>query len=226
MAAKKPNKVPDKGQRHRTAEGYERQDPYWAKAKDEGYAARSIYKLQEIDREHHVLQPGSRVLDLGCAPGSWLQYAGERVGSGGRVLGVDLEKVTAKVSSNVIALQQDMYTLTPQNLPEGMLPLDVILSDLAPHTTGIRNTDQARAFHMSARAILFADTLLRLGGGLVVKTFQGPDTPRLIQGLRKRFDEPHVVRPKATRTKSFEVYLVGKGYKGAPPESEDPLAVL
>lgn len=223
MAAKN---VPDKQHRHRTSGGYERQDPYWAKAKKDGFAARSIYKLEEIDKEYKIFQPGSRVLDLGCAPGSWLQYAGQRVGKNGRVLGVDIEAVTLPMSDQVITLKMDMYDLTKETLPEGLHPLDVLLSDLAPHTTGIRQTDQARAFQMSATAVIFCDRLLRLGGNLVVKTFQGPDTQRLILGTKKRFDEAHVVRPQATRAKSFEVYLVGKGYKGAPAEKDDPLAIL
>lgn len=204
--------------------GYKRQDSYWAKAKEQGYAARSVFKLEEIDDEHRLLTPGAHVLDLGCAPGSWLQIAAPRVGKQGRVLGVDLEAVTLALPANVKTLQMDVWQLTLEQVPEELRPLDVVLSDLAPHTTGIRSTDQARAFELSARAVRLADGLLRPGGSVLVKTFQGEDTPKLLEGIRKRYDRAALVRPKATRKPSFEVYLLGKGFKGTPPAETDPLA--
>jgi 23S rRNA (uridine2552-2'-O)-methyltransferase len=206
--------------------GYDRHDAYWAQARDEGYAARSVYKLQQVDGDCQLLRPGVHVLDLGCAPGSWLQYAGERVGTQGQVVGVDLEKVMLALPRNVVTLQQDMATLSPNTLPPGFAPVDVILSDAAPHTTGIRQVDQDRAFDLSARAVRMSDRLLKHGGSLLVKTFQGPDTKRLLDGARKRFEEARFVRPAATRRESFELYLLARRYRGPPPEDQDPLAVL
>jgi 23S rRNA (uridine2552-2'-O)-methyltransferase len=204
--------------------GYKRHDIYWAKAKDDGYAARSVYKLQEVDQAHKLLPPGAHVLDLGCAPGSWLQYAAQRVGATGRVVGVDLEAVTVPLSKNVTTLVLDMARLTTAMLPSDALPIDVVLSDLAPHTSGIRSVDQDRSFDLSARAVLAADQLLRPGGHLLVKTFQGGDTKRLGDAVRLRYTSWEFIRPQATRKVSFEVYVLGKGYKGVP--SKDPLETL
>lgn len=205
---------------------YKRHDVFWAKAKDDGYAARSVYKLEELDKANKLLFPGARVMDLGCAPGSWLQYAAKRVGAQGRVLGIDLEVVTLALPPNVITLVMDMDKVRREKLPSDCFPVDVILSDLAPHTTGIRSVDQARAFDLSARAVLMSDTALKPGGAVLVKTFQGPDTRRLQEGVRARFESAEVARPKATRDGSFEVYVLGKGYRGPPPPEKDPLAVL
>ena len=124
--------------------GYKRHDIFWAKAKDDGYAARSVYKLQEVDRAHKLLLPGGHVLDLGCAPGSWLQYAAQRVGGQGRVIGVDLEKVELPFGNNVTTMQMDMALLRKEMLPSDALPIDVVLSDLAPHTSGINGLNPTR----------------------------------------------------------------------------------
>ncbi|MBI5496178.1 MAG: RlmE family RNA methyltransferase [Deltaproteobacteria bacterium] len=205
---------------------YKRHDVYWARAKDEGYAARSVYKLQEIDKAHQLMGPGSRVLDLGCAPGSWLQFAAERVGSRGRVVGVDLEVVKLDLPPHVTTLAMDMVDLTQEHLPSDCLPLDLVMSDLAPHTTGIRSVDQARSFDLSARALLCCDVLLRPGGHFVVKTFQGPDTQRLLLAARMRFDRAEIIRPKATRQASAEVYLLALGRRATRTAGKDPLEVL
>lgn len=209
-----------------TGGAYVRHDPFWAKAKDEGFAARSVYKLQEIDREHRILAAGARILDLGCAPGSWMQWAAQKVGPSGRVLGVDLEAVTVRLPPHVQTVRMDMTLLTPELLPDALKPLDVVLSDLAPHTTGVRSVDQARAFDLSARAVLLADRLLRPGGSVLVKTFEGADTKRLADAIRLRYELGKIIRPKATRKTSFEVYLMGKGYRGVAAGSKDPLEVL
>lgn len=226
MAAKKPHY--DKTDRKVSKKGgnYVRHDKFWAQAKDEGFAARSVYKLQEMDAEYRILSKGARVIDLGCAPGSWMQWAAQKVGPGGRVVGVDLEKVDVALPAHVTTLQMDMLKVTRQSLPPDVWPVDVVLSDVAPHTTGIRSVDQARAFDLSARAVLMGDVLLKVGGHLVVKTFEGPDTRRLEQALKLRFTDAHTVRPKATRRQSFEMFLLARGFRGVPPPDKDPLTVL
>lgn len=226
MASKKPHYNKNDRKVSKTGGNYVRHDRFWAQAKDDGYAARSVYKLQEMDAEHHVLFRGARVIDLGCAPGSWLQWAAELVGPQGRVVGVDLEAVTVALPPHVTTLKMDMYTLTRETLPADAWPVDVVLSDLAPHTTGIRSVDQDRAFDLSARAVLMGDGLLKVGGNLVVKTFEGPDTRRLENALRLRFGQFKLVRPKATRKQSAEVYLLAKGFHAKPEQAKDPLATL
>ncbi|MBW8004138.1 MAG: RlmE family RNA methyltransferase, partial [Planctomycetes bacterium] len=142
-------------------------DSYFHKAKREGYAARSAYKLEEIDRKRRLLRPGMRVLDLGCAPGSWLQYAAQQVGTEGRVTGVDLQEVTASLPSAVTVLQADVFDLGPAQLGgnvegegEGF---DVILSDMAPATSGIKQADAARSARLAERALELAQKCLRPG---------------------------------------------------------------
>jgi 23S rRNA (uridine2552-2'-O)-methyltransferase len=200
-----------------------RKDAYWAKARQEGFAARSVFKLQEVDDLHHFLLPGAHVLDLGCAPGSWLQLIADRVGRKGVVVGVDLSPMGITLPPHVTTLQEDVNKIDVSTLPAGLLPLDALVSDLAPHTTGIRSTDQARSFDLTALALRMADRMLRPGGSYLAKTFQGPDTPRLLQAVRARYDKAITIRPKATRKPSFEVYLLGKGFRGAPPGEKDPL---
>ena len=200
-----------------------RKDTYWAQAREEGFAARSVFKLREVDDQHHILAPGAHVLDLGCAPGSWLQLIADRVGRKGMVVGVDLSPMGITLPPHVTTFQMDVTKVDKSTLPEGLLPLDALVSDLAPHTTGIRSTDQARSFDLTALALRLADQWLRPGGSFLAKTFQGGDTPRLLQAVRLRYDKSASIRPKATRKPSFEVYVLGKGFKGVPPVDKDPL---
>ena len=142
------------------------QDHYFHKARREGFAARSVYKLEEIDRKRRLLRPGMEALDLGCAPGSWLQYAAERVGPSGRVVGVDLKEVRANLPAQARALTGDVFSLLPQDLmgENGGALFDVILSDMAPKTTGIKQADAARSATLVRRVLFLAGEMLKPGG--------------------------------------------------------------
>ncbi|MEE8436647.1 MAG: RlmE family RNA methyltransferase, partial [bacterium] len=157
------------------------QDHFFNKAKREGFAARSVYKLEEIDRKRKLLRPGMRALDLGCAPGSWLQYAAGRVGPSGRVVGVDLHAVTAKLPPQARVLTGDVFSLSPQELmAEGEEALfDVILSDMAPKTTGIKQADAARSATLVRRVLSLALEALKPGGACLAKVFQGVEMKAL-----------------------------------------------
>ncbi len=183
------------------------------RAKAEGYAARSVYKLQEIDRRVRLLRPGKRVLDLGCAPGSWLQYVSERVGPSGRVVGVDREPVRVALPAHVVFVQADVGAPLP--LPDD--PFDVVLSDLAPHTMGDRFVDEQASLGLFRQALSIARERLRPNGAFVGKLFQGGDFPEAKREVAEAFVEVRVMRPEATRKESVEVYLVGLGLKARRP---------
>ncbi|MFH1810382.1 MAG: RlmE family RNA methyltransferase [Pseudomonadota bacterium] len=214
---------PAPGGRDRKQRGsYERHDAYYHKAREQGFAARSVFKLDEIQARTRVIQPGARVLDLGCAPGAWLQLASRAICPHGRVVGVDLEPVTLSLGPTVITLQADVFTVDPARLREAAGgAFDVVLSDLAPHTTGIKGVDQARSMSLVERALSLASLLLSTGGGVVAKIFDGGDVPHLILGLQKDFAQVRQIRPRATRTHSKEVYIVATGWRGAQVASKN-----
>jgi 23S rRNA (uridine2552-2'-O)-methyltransferase len=188
-----------------------RHDTFFKKARDSGFAARSIFKLEDIDRRFRILRAGERVLDLGCRPGSWMQYAVKVVGSHGHVVGLDRQALPAPVPGTKVLIG-DVYTITDADLLDGLRAYDVVLSDMAPDTTGIRLADQARSAALVEEALGRAERLLAPGGAFVAKIFQGPDVAEIRKRMAVRFGEVHLVKPEASRSSSTELYLVGKGY--------------
>jgi len=189
---------------------YARPDSRTRAAKAQGYPARSVFKLREIDERVSLFRPGQRVLDLGAAPGSWTLYASERVGTGGRVLAVDLQRLPAGTLEphNVEFLQADALSLTDSALALHA-PYDVVLSDMAPSTSGSKTSDQARSFELYARALEVASALGRPGSSFVGKLFMGGDFPEARRRLAELYEKNLVVRPAATRSQSSELFLVG-----------------
>jgi 23S rRNA (uridine2552-2'-O)-methyltransferase len=191
-------------------------DPYTAKAHKEGFAARSIYKLEEIDRRLRLARPGLRVLDLGAAPGSWTQYLAGKVGARGLVVALDLNPLRVAVPPHVKAAALDVLAAPLADIA-ALGPFDVVVSDMAPHTTGVREADAARCAELVERAIVIADACLRKGGTFVAKVFQGDDFERLRAMLRERFGEVRVLKPEASRKESVEIYLAGLQRRADPP---------
>lgn len=189
------------------------QDHYFRKAKREGFAARSVYKLEEIDRRKRLLRPGLRVLDLGAAPGSWLEYAARRVGAQGRVVGVDLQPLKGPPPAPATFLLADALEVEPALLLEQGGPYDMILSDMAPRTTGIPSADAARSAALVRRALALAAAVLRPGGTLLVKVFQGGELPALRREFAAAFERVSLEKPKASRSESVEIFLLGLGKK-------------
>lgn len=194
---------------------YKKADSFTKAAKAQGYPARSVFKLEEIDRRTRLLRAGQRVLDLGAAPGSWSKYAAERVGPKGRVLAVDLSEINAAMPAHVERIQGDVFALAAEELGRAG-PYDVVVSDMAPATTGTRFADQARSFELFMRAVDVAEKMLAPGGSFVGKLFMGEDFARARDRLRDLFDEVRVLRPEATRSQSYEVFLVGLRRKQGP----------
>jgi 23S rRNA (uridine2552-2'-O)-methyltransferase len=189
-------------------------DPYVQKAKAEGYRSRAAYKLLELDKKDRLLAPGQLLIDLGAAPGSWSQVAVARIGSKGRVVAVDL--LPMEPLPGVQFVQGDFRE---QQVLEALLVLlggrkaDLVISDLAPNISGIGVSDQARSIYLCELALEFARQCLKPGGSLLVKVFQGAGFAEFLADMRKAFVKVGSRKPEASRGRSSEMYLLGKGYK-------------
>jgi 23S rRNA (uridine2552-2'-O)-methyltransferase len=190
-----------------------RHDSAYHRAKEQGFAARAVFKLQELDQKFKLLGPGRRALDLGCWPGSWMQYAADRVGAEGFVLGLDLKPIEIALPSWTEARIGDVEEIDPAALLAEFGPFDVVISDMAPHTTGDKQSDQFRSEALCERALFIARTVLRPGGHFAAKLFQGGGFARLLGAVRVAFGEGRAVHVAATRAGSREQYLVGQGLK-------------
>ncbi len=189
-----------------------RHDRFHQKAKREGFLARAVYKLQEIDDKHHVFDGGHRVLDLGCAPGSWLQYARQQIGDRAVLVGLDRGPLP-KPPPGARLLVGDVMTIETNELLGDQRAFDVVLSDMAPDTSGIRSMDQARSEALFERALEIAVEVLAPGGNFVGKLFQGPDFKKLTEAVRARFTTMKTMKPASSRQISIEQYVIGKGFR-------------
>lgn len=188
---------------------YDPRDRFFKKARKEGLRARSAYKLEEIQRRFHVLRRGARVLDLGAAPGGWCQIAAREVGPGGSVLGIDLEPIPPIAGVRTWVADAFAPELLERLRAEGGAPFDAVLSDLAPKTSGIRGTDEARSLELAGRALGLSMEVLKTTGSFVVKVFMGGDFEEFLRTCRQAFRQVKVVRPEASVARgSKEVYLV------------------
>lgn len=188
-------------------------DHYFHKAKKDGYAARSVYKIEEIDKKYRIIRTGNKVLDLGCSPGSWLQYASIKVGNSGHVLGVDLQPVKISLPSHVKVIQADIFEVTDEDLKIKGGKADVILSDMAPKTSGIRTTDVQRSFELNKKVLYLANDILCPEGSLLVKAFQGKLFDELCYEFKKMFTDVKLCKPKSSRSESVEIFILGRGKK-------------
>lgn len=193
-------------------------DRYTKKAKAEGFAARSVYKLEEIDRRVRLFRPGLRVLDLGAAPGSWTQYVAPKLGSKGKLVAVDLEPLRVTIGANVQALQMDALGDLSVLDPYG--PFDVVISDMAPHTTGIPFADAARSEELVDRVLDVCERLLLPKGAMVAKIFRGEGFEVIRARMRGIFSDIRIIKPEASRRESVECFLIGLDRK--PPAAPTP----
>jgi 23S rRNA (uridine2552-2'-O)-methyltransferase len=189
---------------------YRPKDHYFQKAKAEGFRARSAFKLEEVARRFHLFRPGARVLDLGAAPGGFLQVIAQAVGPSGLAVGVDLVPLKPFREPWVRTVELDVLADDALEVLKGLVPgpFDAVLSDMAPKTSGIRSTDEARSLRLAERALELARTRGRPGSSFLVKLFMGGGFEAFRGELRRSFEEVKVVRPEATRSASVEVYLV------------------
>lgn len=188
---------------------YNPKDYYFHKAKKENFAARSIYKLEEMDKRFRILKSGDLVLDLGAAPGSWSQYASKKIGPKGKVIGVDLQKIELSLS-NAHFIQGNILELdVDQNFQQLLIPkFDVVLSDMAPKTTGIKITDQVRSLELCETALQVSQKWLKTGGIFVCKLFHSDEFTQFREKLKKQFNRIEILRPQSTRKESKEIFFV------------------
>ena len=189
-------------------------DPYVAQAQRLGYRSRAAFKLIELDDRFRLLLPGRRVVDLGCAPGGWTQVAVERVGSNGAVLGVDLAETTPITGAAILRADiHDPAAVTAIKAELGGLA-DLVLSDMAPSTTGHAATDHLRIVALAEAAFVVAGEVLKPGGAFVAKVFQGGAEGALLAQLKLAFAELRHAKPPASRAESAETYVIAKGFRG------------
>jgi len=189
-------------------------DEFVKRAQREGYRSRAVFKLEEIQRKDHILKPCMSVVDLGAAPGGWSQYALGLVGRKGRIVAMDI--LAMEPLPGVEFLQGDFRE---EAVLEALLnrlngrEIDLVMSDIAPNITGVDAVDQPRAIYLAELAVDFADRVLRPGGDLLVKLFQGEGFDPLLKDLRARYDKVVMRKPRASRPRSREVYALARGRK-------------
>jgi 23S rRNA (uridine2552-2'-O)-methyltransferase len=190
-------------------------DPYVAEAHRLGYRSRAAFKLIQLDKRFHLLKPGMRVVDLGCAPGGWSQIAARRVGAQGRVVGVDLS--ATEPIEGAILLTGDFRDAEMAEHIHALLdgPADLVLSDMAAPATGHAATDHLRIVALAEDGFAFAESILRPGGAFVAKVFQGGAEGSLLAALKRAFAEVRHAKPAASRAESAETYVVARGFRGA-----------
>lgn len=188
-------------------------DKYYRKAKREHYRSRAVYKLKQIDFKYDLIRAGDTVVDLGASPGGWSQVAAELVGSGGKVVATDMDRMppiegVAFVRGDI--REKAVVDRVLELLPEGV---DVVISDMSPNISGNYPYDHARSIELCEHALRFADEVLKDGGNFLCKMFSGDMSKGFVGRVRKAFDETHVERPRASRSSSSEVYVVGLDYR-------------
>ena len=190
-----------------------RRDQYRRLAKDQGYRARSAYKLLQINRSYNILKKGDKVVDLGCAPGGWLQVAVKEVRPSGKVIGIDLKPVTPVVDA--IILQGSIEDPNILSKIEEILgsKADVVLSDLAPNVSGVWDIDHARQISLSTIALQFTQRVLRIGGSSVFKVFEGDMLKEFRSELHRNFGKVFLSKPSASRQESSELYIICLNFK-------------
>ncbi len=192
-------------------------DHYAKKAKKENFPARSVYKLKEIQQKFKLIKKGDKILDLGCAPGSWAKYAAALAGKDGRVIGIDLKKVSEQFSANTRVIIGDVMELAEkdkENLAEIIgTGYNTVLSDMAPATTGRKEVDAARSYYLCMAALTIAQKILKQKGYFVCKIFQGENFEEFKDAVGQIFNRYKIFKPQSCRKESKEIYIIGIGKK-------------
>lgn len=197
-------------------------DEFVKRARKEGYRGRAVYKLKEIDVRDRLLRPGMTVVDLGAAPGAWSQYVRERLGHGGRVIALDILPMEAL--SEVEVLEGDFTEETTlKALMEvlGGRPVDLVISDMSPNISGVDSADKARAMYLAELAQDFAAQVLKPNGALLMKLFQGAGFSELYKAIQGKFQRVVSRKPKASRARSAEIYVLATGFHGDRPAEHE-----
>lgn len=187
------------------------QDHYSRQAKKDQFPARSVFKLKEIQKKFQLIKKGDNILDLGCYPGSWLLYAADLTGGKGRVVGLDLEPVTLKLPPHVRVYTGDILAMDVAFFKSLGNDFNVVVSDMAPATTGNKHIDSARSYHLCQAALSVAQTVLLPGGSFVCKIFQGEDFTLFTDAIKSAFSKHKIFKPQSSRKASKEIFIIGLG---------------
>lgn len=182
---------------------------YTTLAKKEGYPARSVYKFKEIDEKYKIIKNGNRVLDLGCAPGSWLLYISQKVGDRGKVIGVDIEEIKITQKANIVFIKKSIFDLKESDFKNGF---DVVVSDLSPKTSGVKLLDAGKSLELAEKSFKIAKSVLLPGGNFVCKIFESESSNEFFKKVKNCFDFAKRFRPKAVMKHSKEFYIIAKGF--------------
>jgi 23S rRNA (uridine2552-2'-O)-methyltransferase len=183
---------------------------YTTLAKKEGYPARSIYKLKEIDKKYKIIKAGDRILDLGSAPGSWLLYISQKVGDKGKVVGVDAEEIKISPKANIAFIRRNIFDLKESDFKD---KFEVVVSDLSPKTSGIKLLDSGKSMELAEKSFEIAKSVLLTGGNFVCKIFESESSKEFFKKMNKYFELVNRLRPKAVIKASKEFYIIGRGFK-------------
>jgi 23S rRNA (uridine2552-2'-O)-methyltransferase len=186
------------------------EDHYAQQARKEHFPARSVFKLQEIQQKIHLIRRGNSVLDLGCSPGSWLMLAATLTGPTGRVVGIDLKPVSVSLPAYVFVFISDILTISDEISQAIGRDFHVLLSDMAPATTGSKSVDAVRSLELCQAALSIAENRLLPGGAFVCKIFQGEDFEAFNQRVKSLFHEHRIFKPRSSRKASREIYIIGR----------------
>ena len=209
-----------------------RRDQFYKLAKEKGYRSRASFKLLQVNRSYRFIKHGWNVVDLGAAPGGWLQIAQEAVGKSGFVLGVDKQEIKPLSRQNIVTITGDIEDPSLSDLIREKMPgpVDVVLSDASPNLTGSWDIDHARQVYLANRSLEIARRVLRKGGAFFVKAFHGPDLKEFRSDLKRSFETVRIVKPPASRSDSSEIFFLGLDYVGesrpqslTEEQSGDPL---
>ncbi len=191
---------------------YGQVDFYKRKAREEKFPSRSVYKLQEIDKKYNLIKKGDRVLDLGCAPGSWFLYISRKIGDKGRVVGVDIDDLKIQLPTNALFLKKNITDLKTPEILENSKKYQVVVSDAAPGTSGINFLDVQQSLELCEQAFNLAREILEEGGNFLCKIFDGEGTEEFVKKLKFYFNFTKRFRPKATKKQSREIYIIAKEF--------------
>ena len=195
--------------------GYKLGDSYYKKAKQEGYRSRAAFKLIELQERFHIFRPGDYLVDLGAAPGGWLQVAAKFVGPSGKVIGIDLQAIAPLSHKSVILVQGDVTTREAEERIKKHFSraADCVISDLSPKLSGIRDADEARSLELNRVALEVTKRLLRPGGSFLIKSFVNQELRAFSAEIERSFRSLERTRPDASRKSSSEIYLFAKNYQ-------------
>lgn len=190
-------------------------DHYFNKAKKDDFLARSVYKLEEIDKKFKVISKGDTVVDFGYHPGSWSQYTSRKIGPDGKIIGIDIRPLNKKLLTlkNITLFEKDIFEVDETAQLGADSKFDVVLSDMAPNTTGIRSVDQDRSLNLVEKVFEVLPVFLKENGNLVIKVFDSQQAQKFLKDNKNLFKQYDFLKPKSTRSVSKEFFVIGRGYK-------------